>query len=197
MLKKVREKTEAAWTTTKKTLALMSCWGLVFSLATIGKLGVAFEYDDGLVFSTPAYDKAFANVQQPFSPEFWSVLNRAYDIEKPKIVPYAMAWAFRILGFKVAIMADRPSTDADGLRKEWRRLTPKTLFCFVRDRGNRRAFLERGNYILYFGSDDSGIVAAREAGVYPLRIRRGFKSIRKDDYRPGTLGELMIPLSQY
>jgi acid phosphatase class B len=197
MLKNVRAKTEAAWTTTKKILALMSCWGLIFSLATIGKLGVIFEYDDGLVFSTPAYVKAFATAQQPFSPEFWSVVNRSYDIEKPKIIPYALAWAFRLFGFKVAIMADRPSTDGDALRKEWRRLTPKTMFFFVKDRGNRQAFLDRGNFILYFGSDDSGIMDARKAGIYPLRVKRSPKSFKKEDYRPGTLGELMIPLTQY
>ncbi|MFA6002963.1 MAG: hypothetical protein WC881_02740, partial [Elusimicrobiota bacterium] len=83
VLKAVREKTHAAWTTTKKILAFLSVWGLIFSLATITKMSVAFEYDDGLVFSTPAYVKAFASVQQPFGPDFWSVVNRSYDIEQP------------------------------------------------------------------------------------------------------------------
>ena len=110
VLKAVRAKTEAAWTTTKKILALMSCWGLIFSLATITKLCVAFEYDDGLVFSTPAYKKAFASVPQPFTPQFWSVVNRSCDVEQPKFLSQALAWGFRLCGFKVAIIADRPST---------------------------------------------------------------------------------------
>jgi len=197
VFKAVRAKTEAAWTTTKKILALMSAWGLVFSLATIAKLAVAFEYDDGLVFSTPAYVKAFASVQEPFTTQFWSVVNRSYDIEKPKYLVQSFAWAFRVFGFKVAILADRPSTDGEALRKEWRRLTPKTLFYFVADRGDRKACLERGNFVLYFGGSDSGIMEARKAGVYAVRIKRSPKSYKKEDYHPGTLGELVLPLSQY
>ena len=38
---------------------------------------------------------------------------------------------------------------------------------------------------------------ARKAGVYPLRIKRSSSSYKKDDYHPGTLGELVVPLSQY
>ncbi|OGS36310.1 MAG: hypothetical protein A3J82_03545 [Elusimicrobia bacterium RIFOXYA2_FULL_69_6] len=197
VLKAVRAKTEAAWTTTKKILALMSCWGLVFSLVTITKLAVAFEYDDGLVFSTPAYVKAFASVQQPYSPEFWSVVNRSYDIEKPKFLAQSMAWALRLFGFKVAIVLDRPSTEGDALRKEWRRLTPKTLFFFAADRGDKKAFFERANFVLFFGSCDSSIMDARKAGVYSVRLKRHPKSYQKEDYHPGTLGELVVPLSQY
>ncbi|MDD5627675.1 MAG: hypothetical protein PHU21_01330 [Elusimicrobia bacterium] len=197
VLKSVRAKTEAAWTTTKRILALMSCWGLVFSLATITKLSVAFEYDDGLVFSTPAYQKAFASVAQPFSPQFWSVVNSSYDIEKPKFVPQGLAWFFRLFGFKVAIIADRPATDGEPLRKEWRRLTPKTLFLFAADRGDKKGFLEKGNFVLFLADSDSGIMDARKAGICAVRIRRSPKSYQKEDYHPGTLGELVLPLSQY
>ena len=112
----------------------------------------------------------------------------------------ALGMALRCVGhgFKVAIIANRPSTDGDGLRKEWRRLTPKTLFCFAGDRGDPRLFLEKGNYVLFFGDSDSGIVEARKAGVYPIRVKRSRKSFRKEeDYRPGTFGELVLPWSQY
>ena len=197
VLKSVRAKTEAAWTTTKKILALMSCWGLIFSLATITKLAVAFEYDDGLVFSTPAYVKAFASVQQPFTPQFWSVVNRSYDIEQPKFLAQGAAWAFRLFGFKVAIIADRPSTDGEALRKEWRRLTPKTLFFFAADRGDKKNFLEKSNFVLVFADGDSFIMDARQAGVYAVRIKRSPRSHQKENYHPGTLGEFVMPFSQY
>jgi acid phosphatase class B len=197
VLKAVRAKTEAAWTTTKKILALMSCWGLIFSLATITKLAVAFAYDDGLVFSTPAYVKAFASVQQPDSSQFWSVVNSSYDIEQPKFLAQGLAWAFRLFGFKVAIIADRPSIDGEALRKEWRRLTPKSLFHFAADRGDKKGFLEKSNFILFLADRDSSIMEARQAGVYAVRIKRSPKSIQKEDYHPGTLGELVLPLSQY
>jgi len=200
VLKAVRAKTEAAWSTTKRLLALMSCWGLIFSLATITKLAVAFDYDDGLVFSSPAYVKAFASAQQPLGPQFWSVVNRSYDIEQPKFLTQGLAWAFRVFGFKVAIIVDRPSTDGEALRKEWRRLTPKTLFYFAGDRADQRTFLAKNNlnFVLFLGDSDSSITEARKAGVYAIRIKRSPKSYRKfEDYHPGTLGELVLPLSQY
>ena len=197
VLKAVRAKTEAAWTTTKKILAFLSCWGLVFSLATIARLAVAFEYDDGLVFSTPAFVRAFASVQQPFTPQFWSVVNRSYDLEQPKYLPFALAWAFRICGFKVAIVADRPSTDGEALRKAWRHLTPRALFYFAAERGTKKDFLSKGNYVLYFTSEDSSILESRQAGLYPIRLKRSPRSYKKEGYHPGTLGELVLPLSQY
>jgi acid phosphatase class B len=197
VLKAVRAKTEAAWTTTKKLLALMSCWGLIFSVVTIAKLGVAFEYDDTLVFSTPAFAKAFASVQQAYSPQFWSVVNKSYDVEKPKYLSGALAWTFRLFGFKVAIVAARPSTDGEALKKEWRRLTPKTSFYFAGDKSDLKSILERGNFVLFFSDNDSDILEARKAGVYCLRVKRSSKSMDKEDYHPGTLGELVLPGSQY
>jgi acid phosphatase class B len=103
----------------------------------------------------------------------------------------------RLCGFKVAVILDRPSTDGDALRKEWRRLTPKTLFYFAGDRNDKRAFLEKSNFVLFFGNKDSSLSEARKAGVYSMRIKRSIRSHQKEDYHPGTLGELVIPLSQY
>ena len=197
MLKTVRDKTEAAWTNAKRLLAILGCWGLIFSLATIARLAVAFEYDDGLVYSTPAYAKAVKSVPQPYTPEFWSQVNQSYDLEEAKFVAQGLAWAFRAFGFRVAIIADRPAVSGEPLRKEWRRLTPKNLFYFAGDRGGKRVFLQNGNCVLFFGDSDSAIMEARKAGVYSIRIKRSPSSYKKDDYHPGTLGELVVPLSQY
>ena len=95
------------------------------------------------------------------------------------------------------VVVDRPSTDGEALRKEWRRLTPKTLFYFTGDRGDKKSFLEKKNFIMFFGDGDSGIMESRKAGVYAVRIKRSSRSYKKEDYHPGTLGELVIPLSQY
>ena len=193
VLKAVRAKTETAWKTTKKALAVMSVWGLIFSLVTISRLAVAFEYDDGLVFSTPAYAKARAGLSNPASEQFWSVVNRSYDLESPQVTPFLLAWTLRLCGFKVAIIAQRPSTDGEALQKEWRHLTPNGLFCFAPEKAGIRVFLGQGNYVLYFGGSDSGILEARKAGVYPIRIKRSAKSSNKEDYHPGTLGEIRLP----
>jgi len=197
VLKSVHAKTKAAWGTTKKILALMSAWGLIYSLVTIAKLAVAFEYDDGLVSSAPAFAKAAAGGLQPFTPQFWSEVNRSYDLEQPKALACALAGTFRIFGFKVAIIADRPSTDGEALRKEWRRLTPKTLFFFAADRGDKKNFLEKSNFVLVFADGDSFIMDARQAGVYAVRIKRSPRSHQKENYHPGTLGEFVMPFSQY
>lgn len=197
VLKNVRAKVESYWTTTKKLAAMMSVWGLIFSLVTITKLGVAFDYDDTLVFSSPAFSKAFAAAAQPYSPEFWSVVNKSYDLEQPKLVGVGLAWLFRIFGFKVAIIASRPAEDGEFLKKEWRRLAPRSSFIFAGDKSNKHVHLQAGNYLFFFGDSDSDITEARKANVVPIRLKRSQKSSYKEDYHPGTMDEIVIPLSEY
>lgn len=196
-LKNFRDRAEGLWTTAKRGLALMCLWGLVFSLVTICRLGVAFDYDDTLVFSAPAFQKAFAGPAQPFSPGFWSAVNQNYDLERPKIIANSLAWLFRILGFRVAIMASRPSVDAEPLRKEWRRLVPRNRFLFLGQNEAKSKALESGKYVLFFGDGDSDVEEARKARVFPIRIRRSPKSLFKEDYHPGSKGEWVIPYSEY
>lgn len=196
MLKEVRSKVEAGWTTTKKLLAVMSAWGLIFSVVTISRLGVAFDYDDTLVFSTPAFAKALSGSAQPFSPEFWGIVNNSYELERLKIIGSGLAWMFRLFGFRVAIISARPAHQSEALAKEWRKLAPKG-FIFAGDRGKKHAYLQNGRYVLFFGDSDSDISEARKAGVVGVRIKRSSKSSYKEDYHPGTLGEWVIPLSEF
>ena len=196
MFKAAKEKVEAGINFTKKTIVLMSVWGLIFSLVTITKLGVAFDYDDTLVNSSPAFARAFEKTTQPFTPQFWSIVNNSYELEKPKFVALSLAWAFRIFGFKVAIITARPNVEGEALQKEWRRLAPRA-FYFAGDKENKHVELQRGNYVLYFGDSDSDIAQARKAKVYGVRVKRSPKSTYKEEYHPGTLGELVIPLSEY
>ncbi len=197
VLKNVRAKVESYWTTTKKIGAMLSVWGLIFSLVTITKLGVAFDYDDTLVFSSPAFAKGFAAAPQPYSPQFWSVVNKSYDLEQPKVVGTSLAWLFRIFGFKVAIIAARPAEDGEFLKKEWRRLAPRGSFIFAGDKSNKHIHLAAGNYLFFFGDSDSDITEARKANVVPIRLKRSQRSSYKEDYRPGTMDEIVIPFSEY
>ena len=197
VLKNVRDKVEKGWTLTKKILATMSVWGLIFSLVTIGHLAVAFDYDDTLVQSAPAFQRAFANSTQAFSPEFWAVVNQSYELEKPKLISYSLAWLFRVFGFRVTVVTTRPAISADALKKEWRHLVTRGSFIFATDKESKHVYLQNGNYVLFFGDSDSDISEARRAHVFPIRIRRSPKSLYKDDYHPGTLGELVIPFSEY
>ncbi len=193
----VKAKVQGAWSLAKRLFVLTCLWGLVFSLVTIGKLGVAFDYDDTLVFSSPAYARAFAQTPQPFTDKFWTVVNQSYDLEKPKFVSWGLAWLFRICGFRVSILSGRPDTAGENLRKEWRRLVPRQRFIFVGDKGSKAQFIKEGNIVVFFGDGDTDIEAGRRARVLTLRIRRSPKSNYKDDYHPGTFGEFVIPFSEY
>ena len=175
-------------------VGFLMVWGLIFSRVTIAKLGVAFDYDDTLVFSTPAYEKAFAAAPQALkgspsgamSRQFWSVVNQAYDLEKPKIVPLSAAWLFRVLGFRVAILASRPDTDGEALRKEWRRLVPRPRFIFAGDGGRQEYHLEEQLRAVFRGLG-RGHLRARKAGVFPVRVKRSLV-VLQEDYHPGVHG---------
>lgn len=195
MFEKTQQKLQKGWSTGKKIMAWLSVWGLVFSLVTIGRLKVAFDYDDTLVFSTPAFNKAFKSGTQPFSPQFWAIVNQSYDIEEPKALTNALAWFFRIFGFRVTVIAARPQDGGEALKKEWRRLASQ--FLFAADPMRKRAILGQGNYVLYFGDSDSDITEGRQAKVLTFRVRRGSKSSYKEDYHPGTLGEMVLPFSEW
>jgi len=195
VLKSVRDKADQAWTTTKKLLAFMSCWGLVFSLVTIGQLRVAFDYDDTLVFSTPAFSQAFSTGVPPFSPKFWTVVNNSYHLERPKYLPYSMAWLFRICGFKVTVLTPRPKYGGEALKKEWRYLASE--FHFTSGSSNKHKYLKEGNFVLFFGDSDTDIVEGRKAKVLTMRIRRSPKSSYKENYHPGSLKEFVIPFSEF
>lgn len=195
IIKGVKDRVNKGWSLGKKLLTYMCVWGLAFSLVTIGRLKVGFDYDDTLVFSTPAFDKAFHSGAQPFSPQFWSVVNKSYELERPKLVANALAWTFRLFGFRVSIVSARPPYDGDALKKEWRRLASQ--FVFAGDPGAKHAVLAQGNYVLFFGDSDSDIAQGRLARVTSVRIKRSPKSSYKEDYHPGSLRELVIPFSEY
>src|SRR5258708_20460851 len=88
-------KVKKGYSNFKKLLSLMMVWGLIFSLVTIWQLRVGFDYDDTLVFSTPALNQAYASGAIPFSPEFCKVVNLSYDLYYPKLLEYAFACTFR------------------------------------------------------------------------------------------------------
>src|SRR5579859_4089647 len=105
LTKKAKAKVDKGISNVKKILSLMMIWGLIFSLVTIGRLRVAFDYDDTLVFSTPAMNKAYASGAIPSSPQFWTIVNQSYELEKPKLMAHVIAWVFRLTGFRPVILA--------------------------------------------------------------------------------------------
>ncbi len=196
VFKDARAKVEQGWTFTKKVLAIMSVWGLFFSLITIGRLSVAFDYDDTLVDPAKAYEKASKAVVQRESPSYWTAVNTAYDVESVKYVPYAIACILRGLGFRVLIMAERQSIDGDALKKEWRKLAPKS-FIFTPDGTNKHLHMQEGHYVAFFGDSDQDMLEAKKVNVLGIRILRPRRSTAGGQYSPGKMGEVVIPLSQF
>ncbi len=196
VFKDARAKVEQGWTTAKKILAMMSVWGLFFSLITIGRLSVAFDYDDTLVNSNKAYEKASAAAVTREGPAFWAALNNAYDLESVKIVPFALACALRGLGFRVMIMAERQGADGDALKKEWRKLAPRS-FIFTPDATAKHLHMQEGHFVAFFGDSDQDMLEAKKVNVLGVRIRRGKRAVKNDPYSPGKMGETVIPLSQF
>ncbi|MHB2026200.1 MAG: hypothetical protein ACYCPQ_06135 [Elusimicrobiota bacterium] len=197
-IKHIKKQVDNAWSWAKRVFVLLCAWGVVFSLATISRLRVAYEYDGGMVNSSMAFRKAFAVSSQPFSPSFWSVANESYDLDRPKIIPYAAAWVLKLCGFGVTIFVLRPSLNGDGLRKDWRHLVSAPNFQFLNDAQALGQALLRGRYVLFFGSSDEAIEQAKRDRVFVLRVlRRPGSGANAPDYHPGSLGELSVHYSQY
>lgn len=196
MFKSVKGNVSRTWSFLKKMFWIFGLWGFVYSVISIGKLKVAFDYDDTLVFSSPAFAKAYESGAEPFSPRFWNVVNNSYDLEKPKIVSNSLAWILRLLGFQITIISSRSGEGGEALKKEWRRLASQ--FIFAQDRYKKHIYLnQQDGCLLFFGDADTDITEGRLAKVYTFRILRSPNSTYKEDYHPGTLQEISIPFSQY
>lgn len=194
VFKDTRAQVEKAWTTTKKVLAAMSVWGLCFSLITIGRLSVGFDYDGTLVDSSKAFEKAARLSQTPGGAGYWSTVNNSYELENPKLVAYGTALLLRALGFRIVIMADRQGSDGDALRKEWRRLAPKG-FLFTPDPASKHLHLREGRFVAFFGDADMDMLEAQKAGVLAMRVQgRPGAGV---PYSPGKMGDYVVPLSRF
>ncbi|UPT74431.1 MAG: hypothetical protein M0D55_01395 [Elusimicrobiota bacterium] len=187
VFKETRAKVEKGWTTTKKLLAAMSVWGLFYSLITIGQLSVAFDYDDTLVDSAKAHEKAAASATQAASPTYWATLNNAYDQESVKLVPFSIACVARALGFRVVILAERQGVDGEALKKEWRKLAPRG-FIYTPDPSSKHLHMQEGRYVAFFGDSDQDMLEAKKVNVLGVRVRRGKRSVKHGAYSPARWG---------
>lgn len=194
VFKDTRAQVEKAWTTTKKVLAAMSVWGLCFSLITIGRLSVGFDYDGTLVDSSKAFEKAARLSQTPGGAGYWSTVNNSYELESPKLVAYGTALLLRALGFRIVIMAERQGSDGDALRKEWRRLAPKG-FLFTPDPASKHLHMREGRFVAFFGDADMDMLEAQKAGVLAMRVQA--RPGAGVPYSPGKMGDYVVPLSRF
>lgn len=174
---------------------LAGAWGFIFSVNSLIGFQAGFEYDDGLVYSTPAFQAAEKDKLEAGTPDYWNAVNRSYAYERLKPVPWLTAWTLRVLGIKVAFLLDRGEEGSDSLEASWRTLADH--FYFTRTEDEKYKVLEKKRFILYAAASDSGIIQARKAGVTPLRIRKSPKSVNPLGSNPGKFGERTLPLSGF
>lgn len=186
----------AKWTDRLKAFSMLAgAWGFLFSVNSLIGFQAAFEYDDGLSFSTPAYKAAVKDGLEQGSPDYWNAVNRSYAYESLKPVPWLAAWTLRALGVKIAVFCDRGPEGGDSLETSWRRLAD--YFYFNKTENEKYRILEKRRFILYAGASDSGIIQARKAEVHPLRLLKSPRSVLAFDYHPGRFKERYLPLSGF
>jgi hypothetical protein len=174
---------------------LAGAWGFLFSVNSLIGFRAGFEYDDGLSYSTPAFQAAAKEGLQPGTPDYWNSVNRSFGYERLKPAAWLTAWTLKALGVKIAVFCDRGQEGSEALEARWRGLAD--YFYFPKDEDEKYRTLEKGHYVLYAAASDSGIIQARKADVHPLRILRSSKSTLGYDYNPGKFAERYLPLSGF
>ncbi|MBI4351717.1 MAG: hypothetical protein HY550_09775 [Elusimicrobia bacterium] len=174
---------------------LAGAWGFLFSVNSLIGFQAGFEYDDGLVYSTPAFQAAEKDKAPPGGPDYWNSVNRSFSYERLKPVPWLAAWTLKALGVKVAVFCDRGAEGGDSLEASWRKLAD--YFYFLGTEDEKYKVLEKRRFILYAAPSDSGIIQARKAGVTPLRIKKSGSSANPLESNPGRFKELTLPFSQF
>ncbi len=174
---------------------LAGAWGFIFSVNSLIGFRAGFEYDDGLVYSTPAFQEAAKDQLEAGSPDYWNAVNRAYTYERLKPVPWLTAWALKVIGFRIAFFLDRGPEGSDSLEAGWSRLADDIYF--TRSDNEKYELLEKNRFVLYAGPSDAGIIQARKAGVTPLRINKSKTSVNPLESTPGKFSERYLPLSGF
>ncbi|NLH40192.1 MAG: hypothetical protein GX445_09060 [Elusimicrobia bacterium] len=170
---------------------LFAVWAVIYSTISICNFSVAFEYDDGVVYSGDLYRKAAQNKTEIF----YSFINSNTDSEKTKLIPFILIIFFKITGFKVDFIADRDNINTSDIFKKWNNWA--SSIYFVSDQNQKYELLESKKYLLFFSSSDEGIIQSKKAGIYPLRIKRNPKSASELSYVPGRFNEFIIPFSEF
>lgn len=175
----------------KITLVSIVCIYLVtLASVNIADLKVGFDYDDTLIFSTPAFRAGAASGEESYSEAYWRVVNNSFNLEKVKLVTMTTALIYKALGFDVVIITARQGYGGEELQAHWKWLARE--FHFERDKSS---ILERARFVAFFGDSDSDITEALEAGVRPVRVKRSKESDYKGKNHPGQYNEFILPFS--
>ncbi|MBU2530211.1 MAG: hypothetical protein KKD35_04140 [Elusimicrobia bacterium] len=179
----------------KKLSLLAGTWAVIFSVITILGFKIGFEYDDGLVFSTPAFNQVQKTSISNDQRDYWNFLNRSYKLERAKLIPFLSAWLFKTFGFDIYVVCMREDIGSDSLKYSWKPLVNK--FIFAENDLKKYKVLEKEGFILYFANSDADIIQAKQSNTTTIRIKRSSKSTNKTAYTPGKFNEFTLPLSEF
>jgi acid phosphatase class B len=154
---------------------------------------VGFDLDDTLVFSTPAFEQGFDRAEEPFSEEFWSIVNSSdtqHSCTKPEVAEKVRK--HRKKGHKIYVITARESVNGEALRRfvESEFGIPRDHVYFEPDDKTER--LKTLGIDIYYGDSDSDITDSQEADVKPIRIQRNPESNYDKKYTPGTFDEKVL-----
>jgi len=160
---------------------------------TVKGLKVGFDLDDTLLFSTPAFDKGFKSVHEPFLRRFWLLVNQSDKGNSTvKESVKKILEEHKKNGDEIFIITAR---DPDGSRPlidfiiETFKIKEENIYLEPRGKKNKIKSLELD---IFYGDADSDISDAMKSGAKAIRIMRSEKSWNKKKYHPGKYGEQLI-----
>lgn len=174
---------------------VFAIWSVFFSVNTVIGNSIAFEYDDGFVYSGDVFRKVEKEGFKANDKDYWREINSNCFLERKKLVPLIMVYLFRFIGIKVDFIVDRDGEGGECLFKRWSGLAGD--IHFVSNQDEKCSLLKEKAYLLFFPSSDEGIVQAQKSKVHFIRIKRNKKSASFLSYTPGKFGEKIIPLSEF
>lgn len=161
-------------------------------------LRAGFDVDDTLLFSTPAFEKAYQSDVAPFSSGFWKIVNSS-DKENSlvKKKTFDILKTHQLKGDEIFIITARHPYGAGTLKKvlnEKFGVPLKNIYFETEGKAQR---IKELNLDIFYGDSDSDIKAALEAGAVPYRIQRSTASSYRKKYNPGRYGEEIIENSEW
>jgi acid phosphatase (class B) len=156
-------------------------------------LAVGFDFDDTLVFSSAAFDRASQSGVARDSVAFWELVNSLdHELSTVKQRSLSILRSHQARGERIYVITARHPHGVDGVVEFIHREfgIPKENVFFETE-GKTDRIRELGLAVFY-GDSDGDIRAAQEAGARAVRILRSPNSSYRWSYNPGKFGEEII-----
>jgi acid phosphatase (class B) len=157
---------------------------------------VGLDIDDTVLFSSPAFDKGFAQAQA-YTDEFWTIVNASdEELSRPKPKTIEIINAHKEKGHEIFLITSRNGAGGEALREYLASLLaipPENIYFAP---SGKTAILKELGIDAFYGDSDTDIQYAQEAGAIPIRIMRSPESGYKSKYNPGSFGEFIVPDSE-